>query len=313
MGGAVLNAAVPLAECSELELWQDWAEHRSDSAAEELWRRTQGLAVAVATRSLRALTNPRERARELVDEAFVRALRSFAPDRASTLTTQPFRAWFLRLVRSAAVDVLRRSAREPQLVDVSLHTQPAAAPAPDARIDAERIVARLQSWNRTEGLEEDWPVLVAWLQCRHDGVRVPWKTLAAQHPVRPPPDLLFEPGAAAAAPEAHALVLARHKLQLCPRLSMAADGASAAPEAPDLGNRRAAWVVRVLAETLAVRRVRRGDTSQDRVVVGRVDRGGRRVCFRLTGGAQRTADALRMRVEKVILGKVLRIVEGGAQ
>lgn len=305
-------APASLAESSELELWQDWAEHRSDSAAEELWRRTQGLAVAVASRSLRALTNPRERARELVDDAFVRALRSFAPERASPHTTRPFRAWFLRLVRSAAIDQLRRTAREPQLAELALHSQPDAAPAPDARIDAERIVAWLEHWNRTEGLEEDWPVLVAWLQCRHDGVRVPWKELAEAHPVRPPPELRFAPGAAVADPEDPALVLARHKLRLCPRLSMAADGASAAPESPELGGQRAGWVVRLLRESLVVKRVRRGGESRPRVVPGQAERGQRRVRFRLTSGAQRTADALRMRVEKVILGKVLRLVQGGA-
>ncbi len=307
MGGM---AALP---AEEAELWARWAHDREDAAAEELWRRSQRLAVAVAARALGGLSNPWERARGIVDEAFVRALGSFDPARAPAASAQPFRAWFLRLVRSAVVDHRRRAAREVELVDLPVAAQECPQPAPEVGIDAARLVRQLERLNAEQGLAEDWPVLVAWLQCRHDGVRVPWKSLAAAHPVQPPDDLRFAPGAASLPEGAPGLAAAARKLALCPRLCLAADGSSAPPEGPELGPARAEGVVEALVAWLRVRRVHHGGVAMERLVVGGAERGHRRVRFRVEAGAQRSPDALRMRVEKVILGKLLALVDGGGR
>ncbi len=299
----------PLAEA---QLWQAWAESRDDDAAAELWRRSQRVALAVARRCLGQTSDPAQEAPGIVDEAFVRALRTFAPERATTRTEKPFRAWFLRLVRSAAIDRRRKLARE-----VSATEELDGCAASDAHlddyVDARRLVARLREWNDTEGLEEDWPVLVAWLQCRHDGVRVPWKQLAEAHPVTAPPDVRFALGQAHVSASDIAMGVASRKLSLCPRLQLSVAGGHERPELAVVSAARRDNVMHGLRERLPARRVPGQAAPAQRVLPLPESVDGPRATFGVLSGGLRTCDALRMRVEKVILGRLLAVLQSGAR
>jgi len=304
-------ARADLPDADEQALWRAWCVHRSDDAVSELWRRYQRVGVAIAAKALHGVDDATNEAPGIVDEAFVRALGSFDTDKASRHTAKPFRAWFLRLVRSAALDERRRRARE-DVCEAPLAQADLPGPALEARIDVRRLVGQLRTWNQDHGLEEDWPVLVAWLQCRHDGARVPWKRLAEEHVVRAPDSVAFSPGSTLLAANDPRLQLASRKLRLCPRMCVSAQGTHTRAEPDAVAIARAKVVVDALREEVRPRRASRPGGTVERITAHpQPSMGGSSVRFEVVAGGRRTPDALRMRVEKVILGKLLALVRGG--
>lgn len=298
----------PSSEATEATLWTRWATTRDDDAAGLLWQRYQRVSVAVAVRVLRGVTDAHSEAPGIADEAFMRALHSYDPTRAPAGADKPFRSWYLRITRTAALDERRKRTRD----DLDDHPeQPSVNPGPalEASIDAHRLVARLRAWNQEHGLAEDWPVLEAWLEARHDGIRVPWKALARAHPVLPPDDIDFAPGSSLLAANDPYMHHAVRKLDLCPTLEVGVQGGHTAPEPDGLATARAQVVVDSLQHSVRVRRARRPTGPVDRIRPrGEPPTTGPRATFTVEAGGTRSPDALRMRVEKVILGKLKDIL-----
>jgi len=302
----VVEHQVEWPKADERALWQAWSEDRSEAAVEELWRRCQRIGVAVARRTLQGVADVDQEAPGLVDEVFVKALRTYDPERAAAGADRPFRGWFLRLVRTASIDQRRKRARDHLIDEPDAHVDHTPQPV-DARLDIERIVAHLEAWNRAEGLAEDWPVLLAWLQCRHDGIRVPWKTLAAEHPVVAPADIPFQTGSALLPANEPAVHAALRKLDLCPRLVLDVLGGRMASEPSHLAGARGEAVEDALRHGMKRRRVSSPRGPVERVSVSGGSVTGARASFDVRSGGHRSPDSLRMRVEKVILGKVLAL------
>ena len=288
-------------ELDERLLLERWLEDQDPAAAEALWRRHQRLAVALAMRVLRSAPAPLDEAREVADERFVHALRTYAPDRASR-SAAPFRAWYLTLVRNAAIDRARALARHSRLGDAP---EPSVDPRP-ALHDAMAmgaVLPRIRRWILTHYLPGDLALFEAWMQYQRDGQRVPWASLTPHHPVDLPDPVRFAPGGAEPLDEA-AIRSAERTLRLHPRVQVRLCGSATPDEDPALAQRRLDRVLAALSATLDPRTTRDPATgaSVDRLVGGtRLQSAPPRVDFDVTIGRIRSADALRMRVTKVLL------------
>ena len=287
----------------ERALLRAWLEGGDEDAVAALWDANQRTAVAVASRLLRRAPVPAEEARDVADEAFLRALEAYDPARVRGRTERPFRALYLTIARNLAVDRARRLGREVPLDEADEPAQDPTAQLGDG-IDVRAVLPRLRERILERYLPDDWALLERWMAYRRDGARVPWKTLAAEFPVTIDAHVAFAPGAAHPLDEAPVDAAAR-VLNACPQAHADVVGSRAPDEEPALAARRATVVARAVEQRLE-RRVshdRRTGVSAPRLQV-RVDEAGDQpgVHFEVTRGRLRSPDALRMRVEKVLLG-----------
>ena len=87
------------------------------------------------------MVGDREEARDLAQEAFVRAYEGLGGFRAG----MPFRAWLFRIATNASIDHLRRRARKPEVARVS---------ADGAELDEKSRAAEVRAVGRVPGPEE---------------------------------------------------------------------------------------------------------------------------------------------------------------
>ena len=146
------------------------------------------------------------------------------------------------------------------------------------------------------------------------GQRVPWAALAPRLPVDIDAVVPFAPGSAAPTDDA-GLTLAARTLRLCPKTQVRVRGTATPAEPPGLAERRLQAVLAALQDDLDPHTTRHPDTgaSLPRLVGdARVCAGPPRVEFDVTVGRIRTPDALRMRVNKVLLPGVRALLSEGA-
>jgi DNA-directed RNA polymerase specialized sigma24 family protein len=285
----------------ERDLLERWRAHGDQQAAAMLWRRHTRLAVAIAARVLREAPTPLEEAREIADERFVHALRTWDAARASS-SAQPFRAWYMTLVRNAAID-RRRALPAQRCVD----DEPEASEDPTAALhDAIALrtaLPRIRRWLLEHYLPSDMALFEEWMRHQRDGSRVPWSTLAERFVVEIDDVVPFPTGTALPTNQA-ALQLAARTLRLCPKIQVRVRGTATTTEPPVLADRRLDAVLASLRADLNPLSTRAPDTG---ALVPRlvgetsIVAGPPRVEFAVTIGRVRSPDALRMRVTKVLL------------
>jgi len=265
----------------EVELVRRWATRRDEQAVAELWRRHQRLAVHLVVRILHREPDAIELARGVCDEAFVQALRTFAPGRAARVE-QPFRSWFLTIARRRAVDRVRQQ-------------RPVAANAPIVGVDPDQVrrlvnaeeLAYARAWVLRHFLPSDWHAVTQYAE------GFTWEEIAAANPVRIPQVVTFRPGSTHPDPGWHDEVV--RTLTLCPRIEVRIIGHEGDDGVSGLARARA--VRDVLAE---------GCPGSARRLTVMAAEGEPRVCFEITRGAMRSPDAQRMRIQ-TILGRYRRI------
>jgi len=274
-----------LLQAGEIELVRRWTAGRDEQAVAELWRRHQRLAVHLAARVLHREPDAIELARGVCDEAFVQALRTFAPGRAAPVD-QPFRTWFLTLARRRAIDRARQH-------------RPVAANAPMVAVDPDQVrrlvhgqeleVAR--AWVHRHFLPSDWDVVTQYAE------GFTWAEIAAANPVRIPEVVTFRRGSAHPDPGWRDGVV--RTLTLCPKIEVRIIGNECNDGVSGLARAR---VVRDLLVEAAPGCARR--------LTLMAAEGEPQVSFEVTRGGTRSPDAHRVRIQ-TILGRY-RQVAGAA-
>jgi DNA-directed RNA polymerase specialized sigma24 family protein len=288
-------APSPEGPAAERALLQRWLDGADAEAAGALWRRHRPAALALAARALAGLTDAHQDAAELCDEAFVRCLRSFSWDQAAEVE-QPFRALYFAAVRNAAIDRRRKLQRRAALQ--AARTEPEADPTePEAQAQAHQLAERLRDFVAARYLPSDWTLVRAWMAARAAGEAVPWAELVESAVVEVPGALLLPPGAVAPPADAPLLQLAARTVDALPNVLLEILG-EARPEEPAALALARAEAGRALIEAQAAP----GRRPHPRLSARAAPTDPRaRLRVAVLGGARRTPDALRMRVEKVIL------------
>jgi RNA polymerase sigma factor (sigma-70 family) len=270
-----------LPRAGEIELVRRWATRRDEQAVAELWRRHQRLAVHLAARILHREPDAIELARGLCDEAFVQALRTFAPGRAAPVD-QPFRTWFLTIARRRAIDRVRQH-------------RPVAANVPMVAVDPDQVrhivngeeLAIARAWVLRHFLPADWEAVTQYAE------GFTWVEIAAANPVRIPGIVTFQRGSTHPDPGWRDDVV--RILTLCPKIEVRIIGNECDDGVSGLARAR---VVRDLL-------VEACPGSARRLTVMAAE-GEPQVCFEVTRGATRSPDAQRMRIQ-TILGRYRRV------
>ena len=266
-----------------MELHRRWWALHDQHAVSELWRRHQRVAVHVASRLLHTSPDAAPLALGVCDEAFVKALRTFQPGRAAA-TDRPFRAWFLHLTRSAAIDLARR-----RRVQTEPETETAVWHDPSEQLVTQQQLASARAWVLQHFLPSDWTAI----ELSAEGWS--WQDIAQRSQVTLPEEIAFQSGSEELT-QRRDLVVVQRTLQMCPRLVLRVIGTqmpSGRDARPGLGLLRA----KVVAEVLC------GPTpslARRLEALGTEDRGEPRVRFEVVSGGLRTAAAQRVRVQTIL-------------
>jgi DNA-directed RNA polymerase specialized sigma24 family protein len=276
---------------SEVSLVQRWREG-DQAAAAQLWTRHRRLALAVAERALGGTTDANQEGQEICHDVFLRCLVHFDVERAAPVE-QPFRAYFFAALRNAAIDKRRRLERRTE----------AATDLPtisvEARLAAHQIAVRLRDFVKEHYLPSDWDLVAAWMRARASEEPVPWKDLAQAVLVTVPGTLQFQPESTDVPAEHPTLRLAARTLDLLPQVVLGLVTNAGPNEGGHIPRIRLS-AARLIVQGLRSRgTMERGKERIQEQVSGAT--GVARMWVEVVEGAQRTADALRMRVEKVIL------------
>jgi DNA-directed RNA polymerase specialized sigma24 family protein len=283
-----------------------WLHDRDPEAAAGLWRLHRPLAVAIAARGLAGLTDEQQEAEELADELFLRCLAAFDPEQAAEVG-QPLRAYYLRAVRNAVIDRRRRLSREG---GAPVPAQ-AAGPGPDPQLHAQarQVADQLQAFVEACFLPSDLELVRAWMEARAAGEPVPWAEVAARVPVTVPGELRYPTGQATPPPDAPLLHLTARTLDALPTVQLVILGEAGPDELAMLATARAD-AGRAAVERLSQRRTT-GPHPRLRTAAA-AQRTRARLRVEVESGGQRSADAVRMRVEKVILPRFVAQLRGSA-
>jgi len=159
-------------EEEDVALCARWTRDRDEAAVALLWKRHERLAVHLTARILHRRPDAVERAREICDEAFVDALRTFRPERA-TASESPFRMWFLTIARRRALD----SARKTQPLAGEVTSEATVAPAQARRLLEEEEIERVRSWVLKWFLPCDWDAIQQYAE------GYSWEEIARDNPI----------------------------------------------------------------------------------------------------------------------------------
>jgi len=300
-------------EVSDAERVRRWREQGDDSAIAALWNAYQRTAVYVAARILVRLPNGDEDARDIADEAFLRALDTFDLDKAGA-TGKPFRAFYMLIARRQALDLLRKRKREVYPVEMPEGEAPPAHEEPELPpLENREVIPRLRKFVLENYLASDWTLFEVWMRYQRDGKRVPWKSIAADHPVELHDVVPFAAGSVDLPEQTDAIDAVVHTMNVCNSIHVEVAGSAAGDEDPALAARRADVVRRAVEARLKQRTTtdRKSRVTEDRVRVAEAPRtGGTHVEFDVVRGRIRSPDALRMRIQKVILEKARELLSG---
>jgi RNA polymerase sigma factor (sigma-70 family) len=286
---------------SDTDLFLRWNHDQDEAAVAALWARHQGLAVTVARQVLRGLPDPQDEARDVADEGFLQALKTFDPARSNR--PSGFRSWYLMIVRNASLDRLRRTRRLSRETDLDTLSGGGTAPALDAAVDVHRLLPQLERFVHERFLPSDWRLVLTWLEHATDGRRVPWATIAGEHDLKLDLQVRFPHGSTTFSASALGPVV--RVLRCCLAVQVEVCGGAEASEAPDLARRRADRVAALVLEELRVKHLPSPDADgAPRVVVGPCDGTERAATITIRQGARRTPDALRMRLKRVLIPRM---------
>ncbi|MCH9809470.1 MAG: sigma-70 family RNA polymerase sigma factor [Alphaproteobacteria bacterium] len=137
---------MPITAKKELTEWLARCATGDRAAFSRLYDATSAKLYGVIIRIVR----DRARSDDLLQEVYLRIWQrsgSFNPDRASPIT------WMATIARNAAIDEVRKSARQYHTVDIDVSDVPDATPRADA------VIEQSEAWQRLEGcletLEQD--------------------------------------------------------------------------------------------------------------------------------------------------------------
>jgi DNA-directed RNA polymerase specialized sigma24 family protein len=276
---------------SEVSLVQRWREG-DQSAATQLWTRHRRLALAIAERALKGATDANQEGQEICHDVFLRCLVHFDAEHAA-LVEQPFRAYFFAALRNATIDRRRRLERRPRAVADMTPT------SIEARLSAYQIAVRLRDFVNEHYLPSDWELVAAWMRARSAEEPVPWKDLAQDVLVTVPGTFQFQPGSTDVPTEHPTLRLAARTLDLLPQVVLGLVTNAGPNDGSHLPRLRLS-AARLIVQRLRIRGTMERGPERIQEQVSGVS-GVARMWVEVVEGAQRTADAIRMRVEKVIL------------
>ncbi|MFT5685018.1 MAG: RNA polymerase sigma factor (sigma-70 family) [Myxococcota bacterium] len=286
-------------------LWQQWDHNQDEDAATALWRSCQRLAVAIAARILASRPDPLSEALGVCDESFFRALQTFQPQRAPASVRLPFRNWFLSIVRNAAID--RR--RKHRGIEVLYEEAFSESSDQESRLahsyDLKSILPLLEDFVQTHYLPSDWAVLEQWMLCRSESEQVPWRALSRRFPIQLDVTIPFHENTVLTTDTA-GIAQAVHVLNTASSLQVCVIGFTDFGEPPALAQQRAESVQTSLEGGLKKRQVR-GERRLS--IEARLEDGPPRVELQIRRGRYHSPDALRMRIEKVILPRAVKTIQ----
>jgi len=282
------NLRLVTEEC-DVALCARWTRDRDESAVAILWKRHERLAVHLTARILHRLPDAVERAREICDEAFVDALRTFRPERAGT-SEAPFRMWFLTIARRRALDRVRK--KQPPSGGAAHEAN--VAPAQAKRLLEEEEIERVRSWVLKWFLPSDWEAIQRYAE------GYSWEEIAQAHPISIDEVIPF--AEASAEPVSREWISpVSSLLERCPRAEVriiGAQRASGADAQPGLGLARAKRVRAMLVD--------RSPRLGHRLTVLSSEGDTPAVHFEIWKGARRSPDAQRVHTQ-TLLQRVRRI------
>ncbi|MCO4773975.1 MAG: hypothetical protein KDA24_28335 [Deltaproteobacteria bacterium] len=284
--------AGPEADAARVRKWRDEGD---DSSVSELWNAYQRTAVYVAARVLARLPEGDTHAARLADEAFLEVLDTWALESGAS-----FRALYIQATRRRAV-ALFKAERGPA------PSGGVEAPAPTLpAFDARHVLPRLRRYVLDNYLASDWTLFEAWLRAQRDGTSVSWAELAQDNPIEMHDTVPFGVGSTDPLDDA-AIDAVAHTLRVCEDVRIEIAGSVGQAEDPALARRRALVVQRAVGARLSESHSDVGDRVQVRAdgkTAGPV------VEFDVVQGRVRSPDAVRRRIQRVLLDKAHELAQG---